>query len=143
MTDKPRGCKAKNAQGEPCGMHPRLVDQVSQLCDAHAQNSHQEMSRRGSQGGRATREKWVRPGVSKEELGPLKTIADAQRWIRILTVAVASGRIDKGDAQIAIRGCEIWMRGQDSLTEKAVLELADLADEIKDELKVKANRGQA
>ena len=39
-------------------------------------------------------------------------------------------------------GVEVWLKGQDSLTEAAVLELADVADEIKDELKVKANRGR-
>ena len=95
------------------------------------------MARRARLGGAATKEKWRREGVTERELGPLETVADAKTWVRILTAAVASGRIDKGDAATAIRGVEVWLKGADSLVEVDVLRLADRADEIEEEGKAK------
>ena len=142
MTDKRRGCKAKNAAGEACKMDHHLVDQATLLCHAHAPNGQREMSRRGKLGGKSTREAWRRPGLSADELGPLDGVIDAQRWLRLIGAGVVGGRVDRGDATAGIRAVEAWLKSADSLTEEAVLELADKADEIKDEMKLKANRHQ-
>jgi len=88
------------------------------------------MRRRGLRGGRATKEAWKRPGVAPDELGPLETVEDAQRWLRILASAVVSGRLDKGDAVAATRGVEVWLRASDSLTEGDMERLAEKIEAI-------------
>ena len=98
------------------------------------------MVRRARLGGKATQEAWKREGVTKKELGPLRTVSDAQRWLEIIGSGVISGRIDKGDAGVGVRAVEAWIKASDSLTEEAVLKLAGIADEIKHDLKPKANR---
>ena len=131
MTETRRRCKAKNAQGEPCRMHPNLVSQATYLCNAHAPNGQQEMARRAKLGGRATQEVWHRPGLSAGDLGPLESVADAQRWLRLIGSGVLDRSIDKGDGAIATRAVDVWLKAQDGLTEADVLRLADKADEIK------------
>ena len=89
------------------------------------------MARRAKLGGRATKEAWKRQGVTEKELGPLESVADAQRWLRIIAAAVVSGRLDKGDAASGTRAVDVWLKGQDSLTEADVERLADKADELR------------
>lgn len=83
------------------------------------------MRRRGLRGGRATKEAWKRPGVGADELGALETVADAQRWLRVLGCAVVGGRLDKGDATAATRAIEVWLKADDSLTEADMERLAE------------------
>jgi hypothetical protein len=83
------------------------------------------MRERGAKGGEATRESWARPGVTSDELGPLETVEHAQRWLRVIGEAVATKRLDKGDAQAATRAVEVWLKASDSLTEEDVTRLAE------------------
>lgn len=89
------------------------------------------MRRRGMKGGRATKDAWKRPGLTSGELGDLETLADAQRWLRVIGSAVATGRLDKGDAQAATRAVEVWIRADDSLTEAEMERMAEKIDELK------------
>jgi len=108
-----------------------MVDEGTGFCPAHGPDGSDEMRRRALKGGKATREVWKRPGVTEEELGALESLADAQRWLRVIGGAVASGRLDKGDAQAATRAIEVWIRAADSLTEAQVQELADKLEAVK------------
>ena len=111
-------------------MHPHLVDQATGLCSAHAPNGQREMSRRAKKGGKATREVWKREGVKADELGPLKSVSDAQRWLEVIGAGVVSGRLDKGDASAGVRAVEVWIKASDSLTEADLQRLADKAEAV-------------
>jgi hypothetical protein len=102
-----------------------MVNQDTGYCGAHTPGGHDEMLRRASKGGQATRQAWKRPGVSVEELGALETVEDAQRWLRVLGAAVASGRLDKGDAGAAVKAIEVWLKSRDSLTEAEMTRMAE------------------
>lgn len=125
-----RSCRGKNAHGEPCGAHPHLVDQATGWCPAHAPGGREEMRRRALKGAKATREAWKRPGLSEGELGALETLQDAQRWLRVIGSAVATGRLDKGDAQAATRAVEVWIRASDSLTEGEIAALHEKLEAV-------------
>lgn len=126
-----RSCNGLNAKGEPCGAAASLVDQDTGFCPAHGPGGREEMRRRAKLGAQATKNAWKRPGLREDELGDLETLADAQRWLRVIGAAVASGRLDKGDAQAATRAVEVWIRAGDSLTEKEVQDLADKLEAVK------------
>ena len=130
MSENRRSCKAKNALGESCRMDSHLVNQATGFCAAHEPGGQQEMSRRAKLGGAATKEVWRRKGLTEKELGPLETVADSQRWLRIIGAAVVTGRLDKGDAAAATRCVDVWLKGQDSLTEAEVERLADKLEEL-------------
>jgi len=61
----------------------------------------------------------------------LATLIDAQRWLRVIGSAVATGRLDRGDAQAATRAVEVWIRASDSLTEGEIQALHDKLEAVK------------
>lgn len=107
-----------------------MVNQDTGYCPAHAPGGREEMRRRGLKGGRRTKEAWKRPGVTAEELGTLESLADAQRWLTVIASAVATGRLDRGDAQAATRAIEVWLKAADSLTEEQVQALQEKLDAV-------------
>ena len=130
MIEKVRSCKGINARGEPCQAHAHMVSKANGFCSAHRPGGRQEMARRARLGGKATQERWKREGVTEKELGPLKTVADAQRWLEVIGAGVVSGRLDKGDASAGVRAVEVWIRASDSLTEADLQRLSDKAEAV-------------
>jgi len=126
-----RSCKGLNARGEPCAASSSLVDEGTGFCPAHGPGASERMRERGLRGGIATRNAWKRPGLSDAELGELTSLIDAQRWLRVIGSAVATGRLDRGDAQAATRAVEVWIRASDSLTEGEIQALHDKLEAVK------------
>ena len=63
-------------------------------------------------------------GGSPEGLGLLETLADAQRWLRVIGKSALSDRLDKGGAQAATRALEVWIRAEGEPREERIEGLA-------------------
>lgn len=65
----------------------------------------------GSRGGQAKAANLrLSPARVERELGDLKTPADAERWLRKLTVLAVSGRVAGAVLHGAVRAVEIWLK---------------------------------
>ena len=93
-------CKAKNAKGDLCGAPESMVDPVTGLCPSHVPGAKERLSEIGHRGGEATKRKFGGRGLPRDALGPLETIKDAQRWLRLIAQAVGE-RIKAEDARVA------------------------------------------
>lgn len=106
MTARKGRCRAKNASGEACGAPERVVNPETGFCPAHRPGGRTEMQRRGLKGAIASRKA---KGLDAEDLGHLETPRDAERWLRTLAQAVASGRLGPREGDVAARAVRTWL----------------------------------
>ena len=104
-------CKGVKADGTPCGIDPRFVDETG-YCAAHnPEKGSAWMSELGKRGKQA---QMADDGVSESELGALDTVEDAQRWLQVVGAAVATGRLSDRRAQAAVRAVSEWVKAHES-----------------------------
>lgn len=106
-------CKGENADGTPCGAPPTMVDPDSGYCPAHDPDRADERRERAKAGGQATARKH-RDGFSADELPPLESPADAERWMEILSRAMVAGRISRSKVDVARKGLKVWLSAHES-----------------------------
>lgn len=126
-------CKGINAKGEPCAIDPRLVNEETGYCKAHDPALGSEyMAEIGRRGQAAIQAKGAAKGVTEEELGPLKSLEDAQRWLQIIGAAVAEGRLSDRAGGTVVRSVAEWVKAYESGS----------AGEMYEEIKSKMSRLQ-
>ena len=90
----------------------------------------------GKKGGLASARARRRPGLDRNQLGPLETHEDAKRWLRMIGEAVVTLKLDKGDAQAGIRAVEAWLKAEADRVELVVLDdLKADVQRLRDDLK--------
>ena len=86
-----------------------------------------EMGRRGGRAKAANAR--LSPAQVEQELGDLKTPADAERWLQRLTVMAVSGKVAGTVLHGAVRAVEIWMRVKEAEASFEVVEA--LRDDVR------------
>ncbi len=86
-------CRETRVDGSPCGAPENLVDPETGLCPAHRPGGREKLREAAMKGAEATKRVWRSKGLDPEELPPLRTPQDAERWAEVLGRAVASGNL--------------------------------------------------
>ena len=94
-----------------------------------------EHGRRGGHAKKANAR--LTPERVERELGELKTPADAERWLRRLTILAVSGKVVGTVLHGAVRAVEIWMRVKEAEASFEVVEA--LRDDVR-QLRVERDR---
>lgn len=115
-------CTAIKADGERCQVEFGLKEDGK--CLYHSAYTADTLREGQRAGGRATAEKHRRTGLEESELPQLVTHADAKARLDLISRAVATGRLDKGDAASAINGVKVWLVAMaDEVSAKVVNDL--------------------
>lgn len=118
-------CPHRKDDGERCGCRTRLNPETG-LCVWHDPEREEQRRQMQRQGGKATAAKRRPDGLLPEELPPLESHEDAQRWLDRVGRAVATGRIDNRDANSVVRAVEAWIKAEaERLGADAVHELRE------------------
>jgi hypothetical protein len=89
------------------------------------------MSEIGKLGAEATRKRFSVKGLEPGELGPLESIEDGKRWLRIAGEAVATGRITDRQGNAITKAVEAWLKADGAITKAELDEIKAMADEVK------------
>ena len=93
-------CRARNARGKPCGSPPGLVDPSTRLCSTHAPGGIKALRERGQKGAEVSaRVRQRRRPLTSDELPPLRTPDDAERWTEVVGRAVAERRLTASEGR--------------------------------------------
>lgn len=123
-----RRCQAARADGHPCGAPSHLVDPSTGLCPSHAPGASERLSEAGRKGAEATARKLRGAGLPAEELGPLETVEDAQRWLRLIAQAVGERRLSHSEGTSMTRAVKAWIDTED--VRLRARDLRDLQDQL-------------
>ncbi len=107
-------CKAKNAKGDLCGAPESMVDPVTGLCPSHVPGAKKRLSEIGHRGGEATKRKFGGRGLPRDALGPLESIHDAQRWLRLIAQAVGERMLTHSEGQSMTAAVREWVKAEDA-----------------------------
>lgn len=124
-------CQGTRDDGEPC--QSKIINDEG-FCVAHRPGGKDELSRRGKKGGTIAQHlKGNR--VTREDLGPLDTYEDVQRWCYQVALGVAEGRMKEKAANSIVRVLKVWAEAEaESRTVEIVDELQDEIDRLKGQL---------
>jgi hypothetical protein len=93
----------------------------------------------GRKGALSTARRLRGGGLSDGELGPLDYPRDAERWLRIVGEATATGRLPNRDGQTVVRAVEAWLKAHgEAVVAKDVAELREALDALRKRGKLKA-----
>lgn len=92
----------------------------------------------GRKAGKASGRRKLTPERVADHLGELQTPADAERWLRRLTVLAVSGKVAGTVLNGAVRAVEVWLRVKEADASFEVVE--GLRDDVR---KLKAERDHA
>ena len=128
-------CRARRADGEPCGAPPRLIGDDG-FCPAHRPGARERLSAAGRRGAAATRRAWRgTTGLEPGELPELRTPHDAQKALDIVAHAAAEGRLPQRQADATTRAVREWLRAWEAGAE------ADQLEKLRSEIaKLKGDR---
>ena len=124
-----RKCQGVGLDGSPCGAPPSLVDPLSGYCYSHDPNREEERKESSRRGGQSTARRFRPPGLTPEELGPLKTVQDAQKWLRLIAEAVGGRAISHSEGTSMTSAVREWLKAED--TRLRAEELKELQEEVK------------
>lgn len=114
-------CKAIRSDGEQCRVGFGL-NVKNGLCWHHDPERARSRHRARSQGGRTTsgiqQSRWSRTVPPHRAMGKPETVADAVEWAKWLTLAIATGEVDKATGREINASLKTFV----SLYEKAELE---------------------
>lgn len=100
-------CRGTNAEGEPCTSPFTGPDG---WFDAHRPGNEGEMAERGRRGAEvANSRRRHADDLQPEELPELESHEDAKLWLDTLGRAVATGWIERREADSAIRAVQAWV----------------------------------
>ena len=119
-------CKGKTKAGKDC--QSPIVDRDG-YCPAHGPDGTARMRQRGKRGGDATRRRFSGAGLSADCLGTLKSISDAQRWLRLISQAVGQRQLTHSEGQAMTAGVREWLKAEDSRLRAE--DLAELQAQVK------------
>jgi len=116
VDESPQRCEGFT-DGRPCGVPASLLradEDGRGWCWNHAPDpatraAHKVAAARGGLAARAR----ARRGLDPDELGPLKTVADAMRWSESIARATAAGQLSAAQANSAIRAVQQWCSAHD------------------------------
>lgn len=80
--------------------------------EADAMTDMRALGRKGGKASGKARRRLTLDRVERE-LGPLDTIADAQRWLRTLGLWGAAGLVPGAVLGACVRSVDVWLRGQE------------------------------
>ncbi len=121
-----RRCKARTASGAPCRAPSNMVDPLHLLCAAHLDPEQNALNAR--KGGVATaKRRQKRPRM--EDLGPLETVADAQRWLQQITIWVGDRKLTHAEGKTMQGSVSAWLRAHE--TRVKVEQLEALREEVR------------
>ena len=92
-------CSGQNSQGEPCGAPSSLVSRVTGLCPAHAPGGLERLRDAGRRGAEATARRFRNGGLAPDDLPPLRSPQDAERWAEVVGRAVAERRLTHSEGR--------------------------------------------
>ena len=101
--------RGKTRAGKPC--KSPVVDRDG-FCPSHGPDGTARMRHRGQKGGAATKARYRGNGLPRDRLGPLETIQDAQRWLRMIAEAVGSREITHSEGQSMTTAVREWVRAE-------------------------------
>ena len=105
-------CQALTAKGKPCASPSRLVDPDTGLCGAHDPAKTERLKEAARKGGNATALRFKPSGLSSDRLGPLETIHDAQRWLRLIAGAVGARQLTHSEGQSMTASVREWVKAE-------------------------------
>jgi len=123
-----RACRGMTTKGQPCGAPPELVDPSSGYCASHDPEMREMLREAGRRGGQTTAKRFKSPGLPAEELGPLESVEDAQRWLRLIAQAVGERRITHSEGSSMTRAVKAWIQSED--TRLRATHLQELQEQI-------------
>jgi len=82
----------------------------------------------GRRGGKTTAKRFKSPGLPAEELGPLDTVEDAQRWLKRIAQAVGERRLTHSEGATMTRAVKAWIQSED--TRLRASDLQELQEQI-------------
>jgi hypothetical protein len=120
--EAPAGCRGLNVDGSPCTCPTALV-RASGFCFAHDPALEQQRAVARLRGGTAlARKHALRRGLDPDELGPLATPEDAQRWAETIGRAVLTNRVTASQASAARGVLSEWRASQQRSEDRDALE---------------------
>lgn len=121
-----RACTGTNTAGQPC--QSPIVGRDG-YCDAHRPGGEAEMKRRALKGAIKAQ---LAKGLKPRELGPLKSHADAERWLRIVGEAVATGRLGHQEGRTTVSAVREWVKAHtDGAMAQQLEALREQLEEVK------------
>lgn len=106
-----RQCKGHSKSGHPCRVAPQLVG-ASGYCRTHDPSLVDARKLQSLRGG-ATTARRFKPGITPEDLGPLETPSDAQRWLRTIAQAVGSRHLTHAEGNAMSKAVSEWIKARD------------------------------
>ena len=91
----------------------------------------------GSRGGKVSRPKVLSLAEMEKEVGDLKTVADAQRWLTCVAKWTVTGRLPGAAASAANRSVELWLRAIESDHTEEMVRMRKKVKELEGRLKEK------
>ena len=77
-------CDHRYEDGTSCRSPEAFVDPDTGLCRQHGPGAAERMAEQGRKGALATKKRFGGISLPSDRLGPLETIHDAQRWLRLI-----------------------------------------------------------
>lgn len=105
-------CQGTKENGEPC---PSPFVNENGYCDAHDPDTPEdEMAERGRRGAEVSNaRRRHQDQLLPDELPELRSHDDAKIWLEVLGRAVATGRIERDEADPAIRAVREWVQAHE------------------------------
>lgn len=103
-------CKGVTKAGKPC--QSPFVDRDG-YCPAHGTDGSARMRHRGQKGGTVTGQRWSGAGLPRDRLGPLETVTDAQRWLRLIAEGVGARELTHSEGGSMVQSVRAWMLAED------------------------------
>lgn len=103
-------CRGTTKDGKPC--RSPFVDRDG-LCPAHGVDGTLRMRHRGQKGGTVTRQRYSGAGLPRDRLGALKTVEDAQRWLRLIAEAVGARELSHSEGSGMVQSVKAWLSAED------------------------------
>jgi len=129
-------CKQVKPDGDRCrvdwGLNP-----VTGLCYNHDPEKEEERNLARSHGGKmAARHLLQNKGLDTEALGALKTVRDAQRWLKLIAEGVVTNRLKPMEGNTGVKALEAWLKAEhDRVAADDLADLRTQLQEVRDGLK--------
>ena len=122
-------CQGTNKEGLPCRTPGRMIDPLSGYCFRHNPNNKKRAHLASKLGGIASVRQRRPGGLPSSELGDLRSVRDAQRWLITITMAVGERRLSHSEASAMTRAVSEWIRAEDTRLRSE--DLCELKDKIR------------
>ena len=105
-------CDHRYEDGTSCRSPEAFVDPDTGLCRQHGPGAAERMAEQGRKGALATKKRFGGISLPSDRLGPLETIHDAQRWLRLIAGAVGARQLTHSEGQSMTVSVREWVKAE-------------------------------